>query len=98
MLERDYQSYLIKRLKRDFPGCFILKNDTTYLQGIPDLLILFGNRWAMLEVKSSLDARSQPNQEFYVDLLDEMSFAMFICPETEDRVIDDLALTFGAIL
>lgn len=96
MLESVYQSRLIKKLERTLPGCFILKNDTDYKQGIPDLLILWRNKWAMLEVKASSDSPEQPNQEYYVRLLDEMSFAAFISPETEEDVLYDLQQAFGS--
>lgn len=87
MLERDYQARLIRKLRRLFPGCIILKNDTDYLQGIPDLLILYGRNWAALEVKASEDAEEQPNQEYYIELMGEMSFAAFIYPEVEEEVL-----------
>lgn len=96
MLESVYQSRLIKKLKRIFPGCIVLKNDTDYMQGIPDLLIVWQNKWAMLEVKSDIDAPEQPNQRYYVELLDGMSFAAFISPETEEDVLYDLQQAFGS--
>lgn len=95
MLERDYQSKIINRLSNLFPGALILKNDPTYIQGMPDLVIFYGNQWAMLEVKSSIDSLEQPNQRYYVDHLNTMSFAAFIYPENEESVIDALQSTFG---
>jgi hypothetical protein len=95
MLESVYQARLIKKLGRLFPGCVVLKNDTDYQQGIPDLIILFENKWAMLEVKASFDSVSQPNQEYFVELFDHMSFGAFICPENEREVLHDLQQTFG---
>lgn len=86
MAESRYQRSLIKRLKLLFPDALILKNDSGYLQGIPDLLILLGRNWAMLEVKDSATAPFQPNQEYYLAMLDEMSFAAAICPENEEEV------------
>lgn len=68
----------------------ILKNDTGYMQGIPDLLILNMDRWGFLEVKISEDAPFQPNQEHYLDLLDGMYFARYICPENEEDVLHEL--------
>lgn len=94
MLERDYQSGLIKKIKRRFPGCFILKNDTGYMQGIPDLTIFYGNKWATLEVKPYATAPLQPNQDYYVDLLDGMSFAAFIYPENEEEILHGLQQLF----
>jgi len=81
---------LIKKLKLLFPGCLILKNDPTYLQGIPDLLILVGRNWAMLEVKDSATAPFQPNQMYYLEMLDKMSYADVIYPENEEDVLRGL--------
>lgn len=93
-LERDFQSYLIKRLKKMFPGCVILKNDPTYIQGVPDLIVLYENKWAMLEVKKDSSASHQPNQDYYVDKLGKMSFAAFIFPENVEEVLNDLQQAF----
>lgn len=96
MRESTYQSRLIKTLRNMFPGCLILKNDSDYLQGIPDLLVLYRDRWAMLEVKPRADAEEQPNQRWYVEELDAMSFGAFIYPENEEEVLDALQRTFQA--
>lgn len=90
MAESKFQAQLIKKLRRMFDGCIILKNDSSYLQGVPDLLILHGDRWAMLEVKDSYISPVQPNQHYYVDLMDSMSFAEFIYPENEAEVLHAL--------
>jgi 3-hydroxymyristoyl/3-hydroxydecanoyl-(acyl carrier protein) dehydratase len=93
--EAAYQAKLIKKLKRLFPGCVILKNDAQYLQGILDLTLLFRNMWAMLEVKASATARERPNQGYYVEQLDNMSFAAFIYPENEEEVLIALQEAFA---
>jgi len=49
MLESAFQANLIKELETLFVGCVILKNDANYIQGFPDLLILYKNNWAVLE-------------------------------------------------
>ena len=90
MRESQYQTKLIKKIKRRLPGCLILKNDPEYLQGVPDLTIFYEDRYAMLEVKIDADAQEQPNQGYYVDLVNSMSFASFIFPEIEEEVLDDL--------
>lgn len=92
--ERVYQAKLIKKLKDQFEGCLVLKNDSSYIQGIPDLLVLYEDRWASLEVKKSATADHRPNQEYYVDLMDKMSFSRFICPENEEEVLHELQQTF----
>ena len=92
--ENAYQADLIKKLERMFPGCVILKNDSSYKQGILDLTILWGRSWALLEVKASRTAELQPNQEYYVKRLDEMSFASIIYPENEVEVLNALQQAF----
>ena len=93
-IEKIFQSELIKELKALFPGCIILKNDPTYIQGIPDLLILFEDKWAALEVKKSITASHRPNQEFYVNKMGRMSYANFIYPENKEVVLNELQETF----
>lgn len=96
-LENGYQGELIKRIYAMFPGCFILKNDSSYRQGIPDLLILFGNKWAILEVKRKRPTREsdwEPNQREYIALLDRMSFSDCIFPENEEDVLSELRKAF----
>lgn len=94
MLESEFQAALIRELKKRFPGCIVMKNDAGYLQGIPDLLVLYHDNWAALECKKSAKAARQPNQEYYVGKMDEMSFARFICPENEEEVLYELQQTF----
>lgn len=96
MRENVYQHYIIGTLRETFPGCVVLKNDSEYMQGIPDLLVLFEGKWAMLEVKPSERSRIQPNQDYYVELLNGMSYATFIYPENEEDVLNDLQQLFRA--
>ena len=93
-LERDFQAGLIKELKIMFPGCIVMKNDSSYIQGIPDLLVLHNDKWASLEVKKSVNAKKQPNQEYYVGRMNEMSFSSFISPENKEDVLCELRKTF----
>lgn len=93
-LERDFQANLIRELKTMFPGCMVMKLDSGYIQGIPDLLVLFKNRWATLECKKAAGAKKQPNQEYYVGRMNEMSFSRFICPENKEEVLYELQQAF----
>ena len=92
--ESKFQSNLKKELKERFPGCIVTKLDPTDIQGIPDLLVLYENKWATLENKRSEKASKQPNQEYYVNRMNEMSFSRFIYPENKDSVLDELEQIF----
>ena len=91
-LESGFQDKLKEELKKLFPGCMIFKMDQ--IQGIPDLLILYKDKWASLENKKSLNAKHQPNQDYYVNLMNKMSFSRFICPENKDEVLEELKKVF----
>lgn len=90
MLENRFKTKLIAELKEMFPGCIVLHMDPNEIQGIPDLLILYNDKWAALEGKKNAEASHRPNQEYYVDLMNDMSFARFIYPENKEEVLYEL--------
>lgn len=94
MLESKFQHTLIQELENRFPGCIVMKNDSGYIQGIPDLTVLYKNKWATLECKKSEKSTHQPNQDFYVGKMNEMSFSAFIFPENKEEVLNDLERSF----
>lgn len=94
MRESKFQSGLKDELKARFPGCIVTKLDSSNIQGVPDLLILYKDKWATLECKKSANAKRQPNQEYYVDKMNEMSFSRFVCPENKEEVLDELQSAF----
>lgn len=96
MRESGFQARLIRTIKDRFPGCMVLKNDANYIQGIPDLTVFYNDRWAMLECKRSENENHQPNQDYYVERMDEMSFARFIFPENMEEVLDELERSWKA--
>ena len=91
-LESGCQGKLRDEIKNLLPGCMIFKMDQ--VKGIPDLLILYKDKWASLENKKSANAKRQPNQEYYVDKMNEMSFSRFIYPENKEEVLNDLYKAF----
>ena len=93
-LESKFQKELIDEIKDMFPGCVVMKTDPTYIQGFPDLLVLFGDLWAALEVKRDSRSRHQPNQDYYVDILSRESFAAFIFPENREEVLRSMERYF----
>lgn len=96
MKENEYQGRLIKKIKERFPGCEVLKNDPNYIQGVPDLTILYKDKWAALECKRSADASLQPNQSYYISKFNSMSFSRLIYPENEEEVLNELQQSFGS--
>lgn len=94
--ENEFQASLIKEIKTRFPGAVVLKNDANYIQGIPDLTVLYGNKWAMLECKRSSNSSKRPNQEYYIGKFGEMSFASFISPDNKEDVLNELEQSFAA--
>lgn len=93
--ESRFEAHVIDRLNLDFPGCFIIKNDSGHIQGIPDRTVFFGEKWAWLEIKDSARAAQRPNQAYYIELGQKMSFAFFIYPENEEEVFDALQQAFN---
>lgn len=93
-LESKFQKELIAELKELFAGCLVMKLDANYIQGIPDLLILWKNKWATLECKKSSTASRRPNQEYYILTMNKMSFSSFICPENKEEVLNELRKAF----
>lgn len=95
--ESQFQAKLIKRLKDIFPDCKVIKNDPNYIQGFPDLTVLWKNHnWALLECKRESEARKQPNQQYYIDWAKENGFGAFIYPENEEEILHDLQQAFRA--
>lgn len=95
--ESDFQGNLIKEIKERFPGCIVMKNDSGYLQGVPDLTVLYGNKWATLEDKREQKAHHQPNQDWYVEKMNNMSFSAFIYPENKEEVLNEMERSFQDI-
>lgn len=90
-LESDYQHHIIKRLETLVGrNGYVFNLDGSNFQGCPDVLVLYKKRWAALECKRSRSSPMQPNQDYYIDDFDRLSFASFIYPENEDEVIHDL--------
>ena len=94
MKENKFQADLKKELKSRFPGCIVTKLDSADIQGIPDLLVLYKDKWAALEVKKSATAPHRPNQDYYVEKMDNMSFSKFIYQENKEEVLDELHQAF----
>ena len=93
-LESKFQKELMDKIRSEYPGCVILKNDSGYIQGFPDWTILYEDKWAVLECKREANAKKQPNQEYYVDKLNDMSFSRIVYPSNEEEVLRELREAF----
>ena len=85
--ENKFQSQLKTEILKRFPGAMVTKLDARYIQGIPDLLILYKNKWATLECKRSASESHQPNQDLY---------SSFIYPENKEDVLNEMEQAFKA--
>lgn len=94
MNEAQYQAKIIKKLEARFPGCIVMKTGTEFKQGFPDLVILWNERWAALEIKLSATSDIQPNQDYYIDRLNQMMFGAYLYPDNEEEVLDALQQAF----
>ena len=92
--ESDFQGTLIKDIKKRFPGCIVLKNDPNYIQGVPDLSIFYKNKWAALECKRSENEPFRPNQKFYIQKMNSMSYASVIYPENKEDILNEIQQSF----
>lgn len=91
MKESEFQKGVKDKIKAKFPDAIIRKQEGQ--QGFPDLLILHGKNWVALECKVSKNAHHQPNQDIYVNKLNDMSYASFIFPENEEEVLNEVFKT-----
>jgi hypothetical protein len=92
--ESRFQASLIREIRQNYPGAVIIRPDSGYLQGIPDRLILYRNKWAAFECKADEDSGHRTNQDYYINLLDKMSYASFVYPENKERFLHELQQTF----
>lgn len=90
MLENKFKTQLCKEIRDLLPGCMVVHLDPTEIQGIPDLLVLHNSKWAALEGKKNARASHRPNQDYYVEKMNDMSFARFIYPENKEEVLHEL--------
>ena len=93
--ESKFQHDVIKEIEERFPGSIVMKTDPSYIQGIPDLLVLYGSKWASLEVKRSANETHRPNQDYYVESMNGMSYSSFIYPENKEVVLNELSEYFS---
>ena len=94
--ETKFKKDLVDELQAKYPEAIILKNDPSCIQGIPDLTIFYKNKWATLETKKSEKEPHRPNQDYYVEKMNKMSFSAFIFPENKEEVLNDLERSFQA--
>lgn len=93
MLENKFKTQLCSKIKKMLPGCIIIHPNPNEHQGIPDIIVLYKNTWGALEGKKEAGASHRPNQDYYVRLMNAMSYSAFIFPENEKEILDELQQT-----
>ena len=88
--ETKFKKMFKKKLKRLYPECIIVEADPTYFWSVPDVYFFLGSFWAALEFKRTEGSSRRPNQEYWVEVLDKMSFARFVYPGVEEEVLSEL--------
>ena len=94
--ESRFQHEVIQELEERLPGCVVMKNATGLKDGFPDISVYRGRNWAMLECKRSESESHRPNQDWWVERLNDMSFASFIYPENRGEVLDSVVEYLGS--
>lgn len=91
MKESKFQKILIDEIEKTIPSAIVLKNDASYLQGFPDLIVLVEDGFVCLETKTSAKASIRPNQEYWVRTINEQGgYARFIYPENKKEILDEV--------
>lgn len=93
-LERDFEPEFIKALEEALPGGIYVKGNSAMRQGIPDRLFLYEDKWAAFEVKKDSKAKPRPNQPYYVEKMNDMSYAAFVTPENYEEVLLEVQAAF----
>lgn len=96
MLESTFKTELIKEIENRMPGAFVFHLDPRERRGIPDLLVLYNSKWAALEGKQHENSQLRPLQDYYVKVMDEMSFARFINQDNKEEVLNDMVRSLRA--
>ena len=94
MLENKFKTKLVKEIRARLPGAIVLHTNPPP-QGIPDLLVLYRDKWAALEGKKANDSSHRPNQDYWVEKMNHMSFAAFISPENKEDVLNAMERSFS---
>lgn len=94
MLENKFKTKLVKEIRARLPGAIVLHTNPPP-QGIPDLLVLYRDKWAALEGKKANDSSHRPNQDYWIEKMNKMSFAAFISPENKEDVLDAMERSFS---
>lgn len=91
ILEKDFQKAFIRQIKIILPNSIAIKNDANYLQGFPDWTVIDGPRVYVFEAKAFKNANRQPNQEYYINTINNAGgFARFVYPENMQEVLDEI--------
>ena len=97
--EGNFKKNLINKIKKEFPGCIVKKLEADYDNGVPDILILYKDKWATLEAKKdkgevTKERKNKLAQDYYVAKMNEMSYSSYVYPENQKEVLNALKVHF----
>lgn len=92
MLEKDFQSKVIKWLKSK--GCVVLKyqQNATTITGVADVFFCKEGFYGFLECKKSKNAPLRPGQKQFITKMAEWSYGAIVYPENWDKIKNELVV------
>lgn len=93
--EIPFERKFCKKLRDLHPDVYVMKNDASLVQGFPDRVIYFHDKYAILEFKRSANASRRPNQDWYINNFAQYTYSSYVYPENAEQVFNDLCLFFG---
>ena len=98
MLESEFRKAFLEEVQNRIDplnkGFLFFLNASNAFRSFPDIVILGSHKWAALEFKKSKRASHQPNQEYYINKLNEIGYASFVYPENAEEILNDLEELF----
>lgn len=89
-LESTFEKEFCKALRQTLGERYTYTFKLTAAKGIPDRLILYKDKYALLEFKQYKNAKKQPGQETWVGHFDNLAYAAIVYPENAEKVMQDI--------
>jgi hypothetical protein len=91
--ESKFEQDFCRRLRNVDKDVIVVK--LTGISGIPDRIVLYHDKFVLLEFKRSKNASHRPLQDWYIDHFDGWGLARFVYPENGEEVFSEVLDWFG---